>query len=86
MDTLADPGHWRYIGNRNPIPDPNGTPAPIPIDCFRGPNQQNDFFQILDYALFQADCETDDQHLDKTFAIGASLIDQYDSGDACHGQ
>ena len=65
------PGYWRYIGNRNPLPGPTGTPAPIPIGCLIGPNQQNDFFQILDYALFQADCETDDQHLDKTFAIGA---------------
>ena len=81
----SQPGYWRYIGNRNPIPGPNETPAPIPIDCLIGPNKQNDFFQILDYALFQAACETDDQHLDKTFAIGASLIDQYDSGDACHG-
>ena len=78
-------GEWRYIGNRNPIPGPTGTPAPIPIGCLIGPNQQNDFFQILDYALFQAACETDDQHLAKTFGIGASLIDQYDSGDPCHG-
>ena len=79
-------GVWRYIGNRNPLPDPGGTPAPIPVGCLIGPNQQNDFFQILDYALFQAACETDDQHLDKTFSIGASLIDQYDSGVACPTQ
>ena len=76
-------GEWRYIGNRNSLPDPGGTPAPIPVGCLIGPNQQNDFFQILDYALFQAACETDDQHLAKTFSIGASLIDQYDSGDNC---
>jgi hypothetical protein len=76
-------GVWRYIGNRNSLPDPNGTPAPIPPGCLIGSNQQNDFFQILDYALFQAACENNDQHLDQTFAIGASLIDQYDSGDAC---
>jgi hypothetical protein len=81
--SLDKPGYWRYIGNRNPFPGPSGTPAPIPIGCLIGPTRQNDFFQILDYALFQADCETDDQHLAKTFAIGASLIDQYDSGDAC---
>jgi hypothetical protein len=80
---LDKPGYWRYIGNRNALPDPNGTPAPIPIGCLIGANQQNDFFQILDYALFQAACESSDQHLDQTFAIGASLIDQYDSGAAC---
>lgn len=76
-------GEWRYIGNRNPLPGPSASPAPIPIGCLIGPTQQNDFFQILDYALFQAACENSDPHLDKTFAIGASLIDQYDSGEAC---
>jgi type II secretory pathway component PulK len=76
-------GEWRYIGNRNPIPGPDTSPAPVPINCLIGPTQQNDFFQILDYALFQAACESNDQHVDKTFAIGASLIDQYDTGEGC---
>jgi hypothetical protein len=79
-------GEWRYIGNRNPLPGPTASPAPVPINCLIGPTQQNDFFQILNYALFQAACETNDQHVDKTFSIGASLIDQYDSGDACPTQ
>jgi hypothetical protein len=79
----SQPGYWKYVGNSGSVPDPSATPTPGPINCLIGPNQQNDFFQILDYALFQAACETDDQHLAKSFAIGASLIDQYDSGDAC---
>jgi hypothetical protein len=33
--------------------------------------------------LFQAACETNDNNVDKTFSIGASLIDEYDSGDGC---
>src|SRR5437660_693803 len=79
------PGHWRYIGNVGPNPDPDGTPAPHKgIDCFRGANQQNDFFQVLNFALFRSNCAPDGT-LDKTFAIGASLIDQYDSGEACVG-
>jgi hypothetical protein len=79
------PGHWRYIGNVGPNPDPSATPAPHHgIDCFRGANQQNDFFQILNFALFRSNCAPDGT-LAKTFAIGASLIDQYDSGEACVG-
>ena len=81
----SQPGYWRYIGNSGSVPGPDASPTPGPVNCLIGPNQQNDFFQILDYALFQAACETDDQHLAKTFGIGASLIDQYDSGDACNG-
>src|SRR5437660_3244544 len=77
------PGEWRYIGNRNPLPGPSETPAPVPIGCVIQ-SQQNDFFQILDYALFQAVCENNSQNIDKTFWIGASLIDQYDYGAACH--
>jgi hypothetical protein len=81
---LGTPGLWRYIGNTGVLPGPGGNPNPHHgIDCLRGANQQNDFFQILDYALFQASCETNDNNVDKTFAIGASLIDQYDSGDGC---
>jgi hypothetical protein len=76
------PGEWRYIGNRNALPGPTATPAPVPLNCVIQ-SQQNDFFQILDYALFQAVCENNPQNIDKTFWIGASLIDQYDSGATC---
>jgi hypothetical protein len=77
-------GEWRYIGNAGLLPDQNGNPNPHRgIDCLRGANQQSDFFQILDFALFQTSCETNDNNVAKTFAIGASLIDQYDSGDGC---
>lgn len=83
------PGNWRYIGNVGGVPNPDETPNPHRgIDCFRGANQQNDFFQILYFGLF-GDCDHSrpdyDNRLAKTFAIGASLIDQYDSGAACVG-
>ena len=83
------PGNWRYIGNVGGVPNPDATPNPHRgIDCFRGANQQNDFFQILYFGLF-GDCDHNapnyDNRLAKTFAIGASLIDQYDSGVACVG-
>ena len=80
--TLHTPGHWKYIGNVSGVPDPNATPDPHGIGCFRGPNQQNDFFQILNYALYQSNCAPDGT-IGKTFALGASLIDQFDSGDGC---
>jgi hypothetical protein len=79
---ITCPGEWRYIGNRNPLPGPSASPAPVPLACAT-PSAQNDFFQILDYALFQAVCETNAQNIDKTFWIGASLIDQYDTGEGC---
>jgi len=89
-NTGKTPGHWRYIGNRGSLPDPDATPDPHKgIDCFRGANQQNDFFQTLYFALF-GNCDHTvpdyDDRLAKTFAIGASLIDQYDSGEACASQ
>jgi hypothetical protein len=74
------PGHWRYIDhvgkNWNPNPNPNGK-----INCWRGPKKQNDFFQILHYALNRLACAGGQQpgNLARTFAIGASLIDQFDS-------
>jgi hypothetical protein len=75
------PGHWRYIAHNGPTHDPNPN-ALGHIPPFRGPNHQNDFFQILDYALFRVNYgitgDADPNHLSKTFAIGASLIDQYD--------
>ena len=77
--TLHTPGHWKYIGNVSGVPNVNGNPDPHHgVDCFRGANQQNDFFQILNYALYRSNCAPDGT-LAKTFALGASLIDQYDS-------
>lgn len=76
------PGHWKYIGRNGPWHDPNPN-ALGHIPCLRGGNRQNDFFQLLLYALFRLQCagdgEYDAQRLLKTFSIGASLIDQYDS-------
>ena len=77
------PGYWAYIGNTGPLP--GGNPPPGPINCLRGPNIQNDFFSILYYALVPLACgqgDTDARRA-KTFAVGASLIDQYDSGATC---
>jgi hypothetical protein len=73
------PGHWRYInhyGKSWDTTNPNGK-----INCWRGPKRQNDFFQILHYALNRLPCASDQQpgNIARTFAIGASLIDQYDS-------
>jgi hypothetical protein len=81
--SMTTPGHWKYIGKVVPPPDPDRNPnAHHGIDCFRGPNQQNDFFQILNFALNGSNCAADTA-LARVFAIGASLIDQYDSGDGC---
>jgi hypothetical protein len=80
---LTTPGHWKYIGKVVPPPDPDRNPnAHHGIECFRGPNQQNDFFQILNFALNGSNCAAD-AALARVFAIGASLIDQYDSADGC---
>jgi hypothetical protein len=80
---LTIPGHWKYIGRIRPPPNPNGNPdAHHGIECFRGPNQQNDFFQVLNFAFNQSQCATE-ADLAKVFGIGASLIDQYDSGEGC---
>ena len=77
------PGHWKYIGKVRPPPNKDDNPnAHHGIECFRGPNQQNDFFQILNFALNGSNCATD-AALARVFGIGASLIDQYDSADAC---
>jgi hypothetical protein len=78
--TPPTPGHWIYVA-KDP---PNGKGK---IACLRGPNRQNDFFQILKYALFTIACsgdgDPDPNRLAKTFAIGASLIDEWDSGEQC---
>jgi hypothetical protein len=76
------PGHWKYIGHNGPWHDPNPN-ALGHIPCLRGGNRQNDFFQILLYALFRLQCagggEYNAQRLLKAFSVGSSLIDQYDS-------
>ena len=73
------PGHWIYIdhiGKNINNPNPAGK-----IKCWKGPKKQNDFFQILHYALNRLACSGGYQpgNLARTFAIGASLIDQFDS-------
>jgi hypothetical protein len=72
------PGHWRYINHNGKswsTTNPNGK-----INCWRGPKKQNDFFQILHYALNRLACASGQQpgNIARTFAIGASLIDQFD--------
>ncbi len=73
---LAYWGHWRYVG----VP---GLECPNVIACdhipvLRGAN--NDFFMILDYALTQANANSDDTaNIADILSLGASLIDQYDN-------
>ena len=40
-----------------------------------------DFFQIIDYAMNQANWRSDPNHVRNTFTVGAALIDQYDTDD-----
>ena len=74
-------GHWIYVG-KDHGPNPNGKDK---LDCFTGPNRQNNFFQILHYALNQLACSSGNLpgSPSRTFAVGASLIDQWDSGAQC---
>jgi hypothetical protein len=81
------PGYWRYVDHTGPNPPGDPDPNPHSVICFRGANQQADFFQVLHYALNTALNQTNhcggtgDQA--RTFGVGASLIDQYDSGADC---
>jgi hypothetical protein len=79
------PGHWRYINHNGKSWDHNNPNPAGKINCWRGPKKQNDFFQILHYALNRLACDNGQQpgNVARTFAIGASLIDQFDdsSGD-----
>ena len=74
------PGHWRYIGKAG---NPNNPVAINHVPSLRGPKPP-DFFQILDYALYQANADDDDTNPANVAAIlslGASLIDQFDTDD-----
>jgi len=87
------PGHWRYIPHTGP--DPGGSPDPNynSIICWdpnanRNQGRQADFFMILNYALnvgrgLTDHCGGSRENQWRTFGIGASLIDQYDSGADC---
>jgi hypothetical protein len=86
--SLKFPGYWRYVQHTGPNPPGEPDPNPNSIICWRGANHQADFFQILHYALNVAltplpnSCSGIGQQA-RTFGIGASLIDQYDSGADC---
>ncbi len=72
-------GHWLYVGAPGLPSNPN---PHIPL--LRGPASRNDLFQILDFAMTQANDTNDDVdplNVADVFALGASLIDQYDAGD-----
>jgi hypothetical protein len=59
-------GRWKYTHTLNP--------TSLPADP--------DFFQIIDYAMCQANGGTPDpNHVRNTLTIGAALIDQYDTDD-----
>ena len=82
------PGYWKYVDHTGPNPPGDPDPNPHSIICFRGANQQEDFFQVLHYALNVMRIEggrrcAGTATLPRTFGIGASLIDQYDSGTDC---
>jgi type II secretory pathway pseudopilin PulG len=84
------PGHWKYINHTGPNPPGDPDPNPHSVICWRGANQQADFFQVLHYALSVMRAAGTDRcsgrgNQARTFGIGASLIDQYDSGAACFG-
>jgi Tfp pilus assembly protein PilX len=67
--------HWRYVGT--PGVPPNSNPH---VPKLRG--GRNDFFQILDYALTQANADSEDTNppnVADIMSLGASLIDQNDA-------
>ena len=96
-------GQWIYIGQSydpthgdNPCavgfsyPDPHDVqPKIMPVSGSASAPHQNDFFQVLHFALWGHDGQFTDgdsvlksggtTRLAKTFSVGASLIDQYDA-------
>src|SRR5207248_8867253 len=66
-------GHWTYVGT--PGVPANSNPH---VPKLRG--GRNDFFQILDYAMTQANADNEDLvNAGDVLSLGASLIDQNDS-------
>jgi hypothetical protein len=65
--------HWRYVGTPGVPSNPN-----THIPALRG--GRNDFFQILDYAITQANADNEDTTVNVVdiMSLGASLIDQND--------
>jgi hypothetical protein len=83
------PGYWYYVPHTGPNPAGSPDPNYNSIICWdpnanRNQGRQADFFQTLHYALsvgrFRPTRCNDTGNKPRTFAIGASLIDQYDSG------
>jgi hypothetical protein len=96
-------GQWIYIGQSydpthgdNPCavgfsyPDPHDVqPKIMPVSGTASAPHQNDFFQVLHFALWGHDGQFTDgdsvlksggtTRLARTFSVGASLIDQYDA-------
>jgi len=65
--------HWRYVGTPGVPPNPNPH-----IPALRG--GRNDFFQLLDYVITQANADNEDTSVNVVdiMSLGASLIDQND--------
>jgi hypothetical protein len=88
------PGHWRYIYHTGPNPPGDPNPNYNSIICWdpnanRDQARQVDFFQLLNYALNVSHANQTDHcggtlgNQARAFGVGASLIDQYDSGADC---
>jgi hypothetical protein len=66
--------HWRYVGTPGVPSNPNPH-----IPALRG--GRNDFFQLLDYVITQANADNEDTSVNVVdiMSLGASLIDQNDA-------
>jgi hypothetical protein len=65
--------HWKYVGSPGLPPNPNPH-----VPALRG--GRNDFFQLLDYAMTQANANSvDTLNAQDIMSLGASLIDQNDA-------
>jgi hypothetical protein len=70
-------GHWIYLGVPGMPTNCDPGQGCYHIPALRGGS--TDFFQILDYALTQANSDDDDSsNVADVLSLGASLIDQYD--------
>jgi hypothetical protein len=84
-------GQWKYVGSnlgsQNPCSPTLIVSMPekiMPLTGSASAPHQNDFFQVLHFALWGqtgqiAGGDGDKFRLAKTFSVGASLIDQYDA-------